>query len=82
MAALLQAGADANAANAEGKTVLMYAAEHAGPEEVAMVLAAKADPQAVDSKGRNVMEYAQKNTNPAVAKQLRAAMQGKAGQKK
>lgn len=82
MAALLQAGADAKAANAEGKTVLMYAAEHAGPEEVAMVLAAKADPHAVDNKGRNGMEYAQKNTNPAVAKQLRAAMQGKAGQKK
>lgn len=56
--ALLSAGMNARAANADGVTLVMEAAESGDPETVRAVLAAGGDPTARDRMGRNAADRA------------------------
>ena len=59
---LLKAGADLNAQDENGKTVLMYAAEsNQNPEVITTLLKAGADVKAQDGDGKTAFEYAQDN---------------------
>lgn len=58
LAILLAAGANPNAADFEGATPLMYAAESATPEVLRALLAAGADLNAQDARGRTALMYA------------------------
>jgi ankyrin repeat protein len=55
--ALIGAGADVNAANDEGRTVLMCAADGGSPEVVRQVLAAGAKVKARDDQGRTALMW-------------------------
>jgi ankyrin repeat protein len=55
--ALIGAGADVNAANDEGRTVLMCAADGGSPDVVRQVLAAGATVKARDDQGRTALMW-------------------------
>ena len=60
--ALIDAGANVNAKNADGRTPLHYAATHSRlPSAVIALLDAGADPKAKDEVGRTPWDYAQDN---------------------
>ena len=54
---LLEHGADINAWNGRGVTLLMYLSQHANPGDIAAALKAGADAGARDAEGRTAVEY-------------------------
>jgi hypothetical protein len=58
VALLLAAGADSNAADYDGATPMMYAAEVGTAEVLRVLLAARADLNAQDAEGRTALMYA------------------------
>lgn len=71
--ALLQLGADVQAADAAGTTALMLAAQGADPGLVSLLLQHGADPRAVDALHRTALFYAARANRPAAIAALRAA---------
>jgi TonB family protein len=55
--ALLAAGAEINAGNADGLTTLMLLAQRQNPERIGAALRAHADPNAQDNLGRTALDY-------------------------
>ena len=60
---LLNAGAEAMALAADGRTPLHLAAEHGTPSNIATLLDAGADPTVQDDRGRSPRDYAHKERN-------------------
>jgi ankyrin repeat protein len=58
VSALLEAGADVNAQDKDGKTALMYAAFHSSPKIIAALLKNGADVMLKDSAGRMALDIA------------------------
>ena len=58
---LLDAGADVNARYADGRTVLMRAADEGTPEDLKVLLDAGADASMEDSDGKTAWDLAQDN---------------------
>lgn len=58
----LEAGANVNAVDLEGKTALMFAAQsNTNPEIITTLLAYGADPLMIDSAGKTAFDYIQMN---------------------
>ena len=71
--ALLQSGADANAKNNSGRTVLMLASMRGHTEVVRLLLDAGADVNAVDSDGNTAIMFASDARQTSIVKLLREA---------
>lgn len=72
--ALIAAGANVNATNKKGTSVLMYAksaaAQHGDIELIKYLLAHGADASAIDIFGKSVLDYARQEGNPTVIRYL------------
>lgn len=68
---LLDAGADVNAADLDGATPLMFAAQRDSVDVVQLLLDAGSDVNAVDAKGETALFGAVRNTTPAAAAIMR-----------
>lgn len=79
--ALLNAGADPNAADENGRSMLMLAAQMDSEESkinLAMLLAAGADPEALDHDGLDALDYAREAYEERSVELLTAALESKA----
>lgn len=68
---LLQAGADVNAADQNGSTPLLCAAQHENAKIIEMLLNAKADPNAKTKAGETSLDLALKNRQGEIVRLLR-----------
>ena len=73
VAALLEAGADPDATDAEGRSALLVAAWHGRARVVELLLAAGADAAARDHHGRSAAELARRAGMSGLARRLRGA---------
>ena len=70
---LLQAKAQPNASNNDGRTALHWAAVNGSQAVVDMLLQAKADPTAVDKEGNTAAKWAEQYVYPELAQRLKEA---------
>ena len=68
---LLELGADANEANADGETPLMYAAAHDNPALIAVLVQHGADLERVSAQGMTALEIAEENNSDGAIKSLK-----------
>jgi hypothetical protein len=71
--ALLEAGADLEVADQDGKTPLILAATGGDPTTVSLLLEQGADRQAKDNNGLTALDWAQKRKRTEIVKLLSAA---------
>lgn len=70
---LLDRGADVNAKNRSGQTVLMLASEYGAPSVTKLLLARGADPRIRDQQNRTALSVAKKHGRDDIAAVLKAA---------